>query len=139
MREIKFRAVMLHTRNGEYLNTYEWVYGGGVVVYEGKHTCMLSTDESGYPVVHRVEPDSVGQFTGLYDKHNVPIYESDIVTAKYESYGNKAHKLKGFICWSESHVGWGIEDHKAIYRISAVPMGSVEVIGSVYEHPDLLK
>lgn len=73
------------------------------------------------------------RFTGRRDKSGQEVWEGDIVDAKYCPGGVKAHRLHGCIVWSESHDGWGIEDHGSIYRLSAVPAGALSKIKSSYE------
>ena len=49
-----------------------WVYGSLIVHGNEVH---ISTDQG----VSEVFPETVGQFTGLYDKNEDPIYEDDLI------------------------------------------------------------
>lgn len=69
MKTIKFR--------GKRLDNGEWAFG--YYVKEGDtHTIYWSTDD-GAPWWANVDPETVTQFTGLYDAFFKPIYEGDIL------------------------------------------------------------
>lgn len=70
MRPIKFRAKMV--------DGSRWVYGGGVWTFK-KGSALFGEDENGNPIVHSINPKTVGQFTGRLDKDEKEIYEGDIV------------------------------------------------------------
>lgn len=74
------------------------------------------------------------QWTGLVDKNGVEIYEGDICkfdTIKFESY-EAEHGLVGAVNYSHGQLvfdkTWGF----------FVVRSSVEVIGNIYENPELL-
>ncbi len=76
MREIKFRGWDANGRKG-------WVYGDLVHNKKVNKTEPFLTDRlmvGGYEVV----PESVGQFTGLYDFDNKPIFEGDLIYSRFD-------------------------------------------------------
>ena len=73
---------------GKCSETNKWVYGDLQQDYDGStyiSTWMntLIEPENNYwePTLNvaKVFPDSIGQFTGIYDKHKSMIYEGDII------------------------------------------------------------
>jgi hypothetical protein len=68
MREIKFRGLRKSDKS--------WVYGSyqADVLCENRHT-IIYADKEGYYCEDEVDPNSVGQYTGLKDTLNEEIYE----------------------------------------------------------------
>jgi len=64
------------------------------------------------------------QFTGLKDKNGKEIYEGDILELKH----NDRVVLKHIVVWNEKRCGWS--DYE--------PKNEFEVIGNIYENPELL-
>lgn len=113
MEKIKFRG------KTSYDNDSLFVYGS-LVVLEDKF--QIVSQEKPYKI-DDIIPDTVGQFTCLTDKKGVEIYEGDIVI--YDGKNSLCSFLKGsFVFGNEFDFAYGYE---------------VEVIGNVYENPELLQ
>jgi uncharacterized phage protein (TIGR01671 family) len=121
MREIKFR--------GKSIDNEEWVYGSyqADVLCMGRHTIIYS-DREGLYCEDEVDPETVGQFTGLLDKNGKEIYEGDVVA-------NSGYL--GIVEWSSEmlwfHVDFGDGDPDLL-----ADLAEIEVIGNKYEHPHIL-
>jgi uncharacterized phage protein (TIGR01671 family) len=111
-RDIEFRG---KATNGE------WVIGGYIQNEE-----VICTQTAS--IKFFVDPDTVGQFTGLKDKNGVKIFEGDIVSNSL-GIGIVVYDNDSFvICWMGSK------------RTESVFYNSewIEVIGNIHDNPELL-
>ena len=135
MREILFR--------GKRKDTSEWVFGDLVhSQYKIGDTCV---GQYGNTVgIHQVNPETVGQFTGLTDKNDTKIFEGDIL--KYQI--NIKTAIMGkitFLCGAFVFESEELDRECDIYFSTfaddeiALTQDCIEVIGNVHDNPELLK
>jgi len=138
MREIKFR--------GKHWKTGKWHYGYFWKSPDG----LYWIKENGAD--YRVAPETVGQYVGHSDKNEKEIYESDIVKTDWQHDGstNYDYEITGEVKWDKDRSQWSIEHEKnggaetLIYpfysfeREELLDEG-IEVIGNIYENPELIK
>ena len=115
MREIKFRGKW----NGK------WYYGNLVVTIGG--TCFISLVGG---VIQRVDTDTVGQFTGLYDTDGREIYEGDVLGNKYPT----RYKFVNAV------VEWGVDGWLAdCFSLREwLKLHTCIVVGNIYDNSELL-
>ena len=120
MREIKFR--------GKDVLTGKWAYGD--LVHNKKITETDLVDRTmvdGY----EVDPDTVGQFTGLCDRNGKEIYEGDIVR-------NESAGFCGVVQYRDATFIIFLGEMNGALLI-CLQTGSLEIIGNIHDNPELLK
>jgi uncharacterized phage protein (TIGR01671 family) len=148
MKEIKFR--------GKRKDNGKWVFGSLV-------NSLYKREDTGEPVTHivttdncdscfntcdndeeyftcedcfvEVDPATVGQYTGLKDKHGREIYDGDICNCReYECYGK--------VAWNDDEAGFyfcisyedGTFEEERLYDYA----DALEIIGNIHDNPELL-
>lgn len=120
MRTIRFRAKRIQYGS--------WYYGSLLTCEDGKAAIM--TARHTWASTHvSVDPKTAGQFTGLNDKHNKPIFEGDIV--RHDDNG-KCYSViydAPMFRFAPNEDGFAFLNHPE----------QLEVVGNVYDNPELLK
>ena len=126
MREILFRGKRIS--DGEWVEGYLGVEVGGAPVIE---YCGTDEDVGDYVEEQFVNPESIGEFTGLTDKNGVKIFEGDILHAAQGNF---------VVRWSESICSF-VAGEKERMRpcMNSGTMNCCEVIGYIFDNPELLE
>ena len=128
MRTIKFRGKTF---------VGEWVNGDGYFSDETKKIIARNCRNFGEADItsyFEIIPETFGQFTGLFDKNGVEIYEGDIIKVDIFS---KPY----FISFGKSEK-WGacfcVQSHNSITFLTKNWSSTSEVIGNIHENPELI-
>lgn len=142
MRPIKFR--------GKRLDNGEWVVGalfhiaGGSLIYFGSDTDTTEPDiERSNPIavelfkgeVAVVDPETLGQFTGLHDKNGKEIYEGDIIEITDP---NTNEKYISTVIWSRKGCYAAKIENNGNITLGYVDKSLIRIIGNIYDNPELI-
>ena len=152
MREILFR--------GKLLESVGWV-DGNLFLSDTDGRAYILAGSRIVTIEWEVDPSTVGQYTGLKDKHGNRIFEGDIVRYTFDSPDDPTATENGLkvrtgrIFWSDWRASFavtagrnlraGINNDVAIYvrgrQVYEYVRGAntVEVIGNIHDNPELLK
>ena len=85
-----------------------------------------------------IKPDKILQCTGLKDKNGKLIYEGDVVTYDWLTPISKVWRTDGkhIVEWQD---GFTVIGNIADYDVKYGKSRNVEVIGNIYENPELLE
>jgi len=134
MRELKYR--MWNKKEKK-------MYDVGVLDFDYKQVYMkgyLNYTTSSF----QIEDIELMQFTGLHDKNGKEIYEGDILQHLYD-YCDKTDRY--IVAWDNDNLQYSFENiHKRNTYMALEDFYddyygdySIEVIGNIYENPELLK
>lgn len=131
MREILFKAK--RKDNGE------WVEGYYQKRFDldGSEQHLIFWSKS-YTVWEYAEinPDTICQYTGLTDKNGKRIWENDIVEERHRG----VITMRYHVLWDFKETSWMFETKSsARYGIYAINQRKFEVVGNIFDNPDLLE
>ena len=153
MREILFRGKRIDNGEwveGHFIEQHTPVYHAYIVPYimieqDNRHTDILEH------WIEEVDPDTVGQYTGLKDKAGKKIFDGDLLNGfRYPFLSDNAHNYFAEVVWFDNSPAFGLVTHKnplsAVRGISAgnadymedFDPSNWEVIGNIHDDPELL-
>lgn len=91
----------------------------------------------------QVDPETVGQYTGLCDKNGKKIFEGDIVQYELHGIRNRAVIKYGAPKEESFCYGWYLDDNNGntafLLCKNWIKGYNCQVIGNIHDNPDLLK
>lgn len=136
MRNILFRA--------KRIDNDEWAYGYHIKTHDYLDNreihLIVGIDSTSFPTneitdTNEIDPETLGRYTELNDKHGIKIFEGDIVLKR--TYQGK----KPFpVAYHDGmfHCGWGGGSSTATHGYTLADK-QIEVIGNVYDNLGLLE
>lgn len=140
---------------GKRIDNGEWVEGSLLYDREQNEAFIAESFEDRAANIREVDPDTVGECTGLRDKNGKLIFEGDVIKIEHEDYafdgmsldyrseqgvvtydswglvGIVVDKFRGENVWSDFFHVCGLTDRIANWTF--------EILGNVHDNPELLK
>ena len=143
MREILFRGK--RTDNGEWVQGYICRYG-----WTGKEKDYIIPDYASALYTAEIDPETIGQYTGLTDKYDKKIFEGDIINVTPDT-TNRLIEVR----WNDETLSWELTDvgtpaFEINHIFNTIDLAELEVescygerisfiVGNAYDNPELLK
>lgn len=143
MREILFR--------GKKCDTKDWVFGTLAIYGQaGEEMPVIIPDYASVLFGFYVDPETIGQYTGLCDKNGKKIFEGDVIRAEIianESCGYNGSCEIGSVvyCNGGFDLQIGTVNGEPCFSnfFEAVKLASIDfrldVIGNIHDNPELIK
>lgn len=127
-RQILFRGK--RTDNGEWI--YGYLIGSDVIVGE---VVDFDDDYFNTEFWYKVDPETVGQFTGLTDKNGTKIFEGGIVRFYDDS---EDELVNGVVVCNADFCSFCVS-MKGHEDVMLMAHWQYEVIGNIHDNPELIK
>lgn len=123
----------------------------GSLILAEKYCCILQYEEALHPMdspymdgdlgtfdgkATPVDPETVGQYTGIDDKNGQKIFEGDIL--KVESGGIDEDDGPACVVWDEGTARFILEWRGFVSDFDSFYGNECEVIGNIYDNRDLI-
>lgn len=134
MRKVLFRGRTVS--ENEYFNDGEWIEGFYTCFNGEEHRIYTGYAETDcgdyYPDWFNVVPETVGQYTGMEDKHGNKIFEGDIIYRDW--FGGETYQ----VVYDDLYGAFFGETTKGGFTTFNKDGSSFEIIGNIHDNPELI-
>ena len=134
MREIEFRGRAIANNKHDGIKVGDWVYGSFI-----QNTVDAPSIVWGDGEQMEVDINTIGQYTGLKDKNGATkIFEGDVISMWYAPLSS----CKGYVHFIDGAFWFNTKEASPKEELLSALNGYgnyIEVIGNIYESPELLK
>ena len=81
-----------------------------------------------------VDPETVGQYTGIDDREGEKIFEGDIIRESY-----KGHERIDHVFWDDDYFAFRAKGEDITYYLDEISPSHCEVIDNIHDNKELLK
>ena len=133
---------------GKRIDNNEWEVGYAVKGCDRKGQMFIAKSIgvgflTGGITAYEVKPETIVEFTGLYDKNSRPIFEGDILTLEDTYNGDVQFSWGVFgIEWTEMKRHKNLRGFGARHNLRTFEDGvneDLEIIGNIFDNPELLE
>jgi hypothetical protein len=128
----------VHPYRGKRIDNGEWVHGFALEAWDGTSHIITSFGPyatnclecgSNETESHEIDPETVGQYTGLNDKNGKEMFDGDLWISRPEG---RPYEIK----WYET--GWYLYLNKTKHYENADGLSLGEKVGNRWDNPELL-
>lgn len=134
---------------GKRIDTGEWVYGDLIenqgryyIYYDTSDTTLENEDDTIIVLAEEVDPDTVGQYTGLKDRNGKDVWEGDIVKTPLLDpiFGDVLSDAFDNVAISFHNGSFVVAYYNGRHKIYLQDLyDKIEVIGNIHDNPKLLE
>lgn len=121
----------------------EWFEGDlSYLVYDKRECYIFPADGCNSPDWYEVDPDTVGQYTGLSDKNGKRIFEGDFIKVSTFGFGAKIFATEVVFMDRAGMRGFCLKNGRSLFYYGQKDlnkMDDAEVIGNRWDNPELLE